>query len=70
MVLSWRHAESAKRTLDQRQIEATGDEYQTRAAVRIGPSRQMPRRVDQMLHRMHRYQRRRIGDIENALNPQ
>src|SRR5271163_4528411 len=36
-VLSSRHAESAKRTLDHRRIEPARDEYQTRASVRIGP---------------------------------
>src|SRR5690242_20359606 len=50
IVLVSRHAERVKRTLDQRRIEPAGDEYQTRLSVRIGPRRQMPRRMHQMLH--------------------
>jgi hypothetical protein len=30
----------------------------------------MPRRMHEMLHRMHRHRRFRVGDIEDALHPQ
>ena len=63
-------AEGAERSLDQCRIEPAGDEYQTRAPIPIGPRAQMPRRMHQMLHRMHRHRRCRVGDIEDALDPQ
>jgi hypothetical protein len=69
-VSTLRHAEGAKRPLDHCRIEPADDEYQTRASVRIGPGLQVPRRMHQMLHGMHRYWRRRVGDIEDALYPQ
>jgi hypothetical protein len=43
---------------------------QTRAPILIGPRAQMPRRMHEMLHRMHRHRRYRVGDIEDALDPQ
>jgi len=51
-------------------IEPARDDYQTRASVRIGPCLQMPRRMHQMLHGMHRHRRHCVGDIEDALYPQ
>jgi hypothetical protein len=48
----------------------SGDEYQTRAPIPIGPRTQMPRRMYEMLHPMHRDRRCRVGDIKDALHPQ
>src|SRR5580692_10847613 len=63
-------AEGAERSLDHRRIEPSGDEYQTRAPIPIGPRTQMPRRMYEMLYPMHRDRRCRVSDIKDALHPQ
>jgi hypothetical protein len=73
LVNHWRYAdatEGAERALDHRRIQPPGDEYQTRPSVPIGPRAEMTRRMHKMLHRVYRDRRFRIGDIEDAFDPQ